>query len=109
MDSVARLPAGAVYTARQGQATLRVGHDGQGRLVAESECDSISRRCFYLEKELTRISRENSLGSVEQQPPASGPTGWQWFWIRTGQIAAGVCGSILIGGLFRIFGYRRTK
>lgn len=91
MDSVAKLPPGAAFTLRQGQATLSVGRDEAGHLVADARCDSISRRCIYLEKELSRISRQSTASdSVAAQTAAvpSGPTGWQWFWIRMGQVAA---------------------
>lgn len=89
-DSVFKLPLGAFFTARRGQVSLRVGRDKDGRLTAESECDSISRRCYYLEEEVSRLSRQSS-GSLSEtvtvQPP-KGPTGLQWFWIRTGQLLA---------------------
>lgn len=85
-----KLPLGAFFTARRGQVSLRVGRDKDGRLTAESECDSISRRCYYLEEEVSRLSRQSS-GSLSEtvtvQPPKE-PTGLQWFWIRTGQLLA---------------------
>lgn len=91
MDSVAKLPPGAAFTIRQGQATLSIGRDAEGHLVADARCDSISRRCIYLEKELSRISSQSTAlrSDVEQTSTApNGPTGWQWFWIRLGQMAA---------------------
>lgn len=99
MDSVSELPVGAWFTAKQGQAQAKVGNDGNGNLIVESSCDSIQRRCWYLEEEITRI--RNELQEQETRPPDNGPTGWQWFWIRTGQILTAVCSLILIGILIK--------
>lgn len=99
MDSVASLPEGAWYGARQGQASVRLGRDSLDNLIVESACDSIQRRCWYLEEEITRI--RNELQEKETQPPDTGPTGWQWFWIHTGRIAASVCCLIIIGILIK--------
>ena len=95
MDSISKLPIGAWYTGKQGQASVMVGRDSSDNLLVESTCDSIQRRCYYLEEELIRI--RNELQEKETQPPDTGPTGWQWFRIRTGQILSAVCCSILIG------------
>lgn len=95
MDSVFKLPVGAWYAEKQGQASVKVGRDSQNNLVVESACDSIQRRCWYLEEEITRI--RNEWQEKEMQPPDIGPTGWQWFWIHTGRTATAVCCLIIIG------------
>ena len=92
MDSVLRLPEGARYTARSGQASVQVGRDEDNNLVVESACDSIQRRCRQLEEEIIRI--RNELQEQDIKPPevvVHEPTGWQWFWIHPGRIAGGVC------------------
>lgn len=99
MDSVFNLPPGAWYGARQGQASVNVGRDSDNNLIVESACDSIQRRCLYLEEEITRI--RNELQETETQPPDTGPSGWQWFWIRIGQIASAVCCLIIIGMIIK--------
>lgn len=109
MDSVSSLPPGAWYGAQQGQASVRVSRDSTGRyLLVESACDSIRRRCLYLEEEITRIRSSTALLHNEQwrqekeetqtspHPSAAAPTGWQWFWIRTGQVLAAVGCAILL-------------
>lgn len=71
---------------------MQVGRDGNNNLIVESACDSIQRRCWYLEEEITRI--RNELQEKETKPPeviVHEPTGWQWFWIHTGRIAVALC------------------
>lgn len=70
MDSVFKLPVGAWYAEKQGQASVKVGRDSQNNLVVESACDSIQRRCWYLEEEITRI--RNEWQEKEMQPPDIG-------------------------------------
>lgn len=52
-------------------------------------CDSLSRQVIYLQEELART---RSRTHVEERPAEriSEPTGWQWFWIRTGQVSVGL-------------------
>ena len=98
MDSVAKLPAGAWYAGRQGQASVQAGNDGNGNLLVESSCDSIQRRCWYLEEEVTRI--RNEWQEKAGRPPeviVHEPSGWQWFWMRTGQILTAACCLVIIG------------
>jgi hypothetical protein len=99
MDSIFNLPTGAWYTGRQGQASVKVGRDSANNLIVESTCDSIQRRCYYLEEEITRI--RNELQEQEARPPDTGPTGWQWFWIRTGQILLAVCCLGIVGTVIK--------
>ena len=98
MDSVDKLPVGAWYTGKEGQVSVKVGRDSSDNLIVESTCDSIQRRCYYLEEEIIRI--RNELQEKDIRPPDT-LTGWQWFWIRTGQISLAVCCLILIGILFK--------
>lgn len=93
-DSLARLPKGACYSGKEGQASVRVSRDDANNVVVESYCDSIQQRCLYLEDEIVRI--RDALQSQEAaSATASGPTVWQWFWIRTGQVLTGAALAIL--------------
>lgn len=81
---------------------MQVGRDGDNNLIVESACDSILRRCGYLEEEITRI--RNELQKKETKPPeviVHEPTGWQWFWIHTGRIAVALCCLIVVGTMIK--------
>lgn len=74
-DSLRKLPDGAVYRGKSGQANLTVGTDGKGNLVAEASCDSLQQLVLWYEEELTRIRSEtkseisNDVQTVEKRPP----------------------------------------
>lgn len=99
MNQLAALPEGAGYSTRSGQATASVVRGKGDTLIITSTCDSLARQVILLKEELTRI-RNETIEEVEEPPPCS-PTGWQWFWIRTGQTAAVVVLLILIYRLFK--------
>ena len=42
-DSLRKLPEGAVYRGKSGQANLTVGSDDSGNIVAEASCDSLQQ------------------------------------------------------------------
>lgn len=83
------LPIGAGYSGKKGQATVNVRRVSEDSLEVTATCDSLSRQVIYLQEELTRIRSQTSL---EEHPPERirEPTGWQWFWIRTGQVSVGL-------------------
>ena len=74
-DSLRKLPEGAVYRGKSGQANLTVGTDGKGNLVAEASCDSLQQLVLWYEEELARIRSEtkseisNDVQTVEKRPP----------------------------------------
>ena len=73
-DSLRKLPEGAVYRGKSGQANLTVGSDGKGNLGAEASCDSLQQLVLWYEEELTRIRSEtrnetsNDVQTVEKRP-----------------------------------------
>lgn len=75
VDSLRKLPEGAVYRGKSGQANLTIGTDGKGNLVAEASCDSLQELVLWYEEELTRIRSEtqsetsNDVQTVEKRPP----------------------------------------
>lgn len=74
-DSLRKLPDGAVYLGKSGQANLTVRNDGSGNIVAEASCDSLQQLVLWYEEELTRIRSEtrsetsNDVQTVEKRPP----------------------------------------
>ena len=74
-DSLRKLPDGAVYRGKSGQANLTVGTDGKGNLVAEASCDSLQQLVLWYEEELIRIRSEtkseisNDVQTVEKRLP----------------------------------------
>lgn len=74
-DSLRKLPEGAEYRGKSGQANLTIGSDGKGNLVAEASCDSLQQLVLWYEEELTRIRSEtkidasNDIQTEEKRPP----------------------------------------
>lgn len=72
-DSLRKLPEGAVYRGKSGQANLTVGSDGRGNIVAEASCDSLQRLVLWYEEELARIRSGigtlNAVQTEEKRPP----------------------------------------
>lgn len=73
-DSLRKLPEGAVYRGKSGQANLIVGSDDSGNIVAEASCDSLQQLVLWYEEELARIRSEtkseisNDVQTVEKTP-----------------------------------------
>lgn len=59
-DSLRKLPDGAVYRGKGGQANLTVGNDGNGNIVAEASCDSLQQMVLWYEEELVRIRSDTA-------------------------------------------------
>ena len=74
-DSLRKLPEGAVYRGKSGQANLTVGSDDSGNIVAEASCDSLQQLVLWYEEELARIRSEtkneisNDVQTEEKRPP----------------------------------------
>lgn len=92
-SALAALPVGMGYSRRSGQATVNITKLDNDSIEVSATCDSLARQVIILTEELTRIRNETQ---IKEKPPqiVKEPTGWQWFWIRTGQLA--VVGLILI-------------
>lgn len=101
-DSIRKLPDGAVYRGKSGQANLTVGTDGKGNLVAEASCDSLQQLVLWYEEELTRIRSEtkseisNDVQTVEKRLPN-----------RMRMFMTGVLAGLLAGVLLTIKFYKR--
>ena len=96
-DSLRKLPEGAVYGGKSGQANLTVGTDGKGNIVAEASCDSLQQLVLWYEEELTRIRSEtnsetrNDVQMEEKRPPN-----------RMGTFITGVLAGLMAGVLLTI-------
>lgn len=96
-DSLRKLPEGAVYGGKSGQANLTVGTDGKGNIVAEASCDSLQQLVLWYEEELTRIRSEtnsetrNDVQMEEKHPPN-----------RMGTFITGVLAGLMAGVLLTI-------
>ena len=101
-DSLRKLPEGAVYRGKSGQANLTVGTDRKGNLVAEASCDSLQQLVLWYEEELTRIRSEtqsetsNDVQMEEKRPPN-----------RMRTFITGVLAGLLAGVLLTIKLYKR--
>jgi hypothetical protein len=95
-DSLSRLPKGACFQGQEGRAKVKVSRNDDNDIVVESTCDSLERRCVYLEDELVRI--RNALQRQEDQSSSAtaAPTPWQQFWIHVGQVLAGAVLALLV-------------
>lgn len=96
-DSLRKLPEGAVYGGKSGQANLTVRNDGSGNIVAEASCDSLQQLVLWYEEELTRIRSEtnsetrNDVQMEEKRPPN-----------RMGTFITGVLAGLMTGVLLTI-------
>ena len=85
MDSLRRLPEGAAYAKRSGQATARVAVAGD-TLVVTAECDSLQRVVYSLEEELRRASaRQEQSETIKEAPEFT--LKCYWTGIMTGIIS----------------------
>lgn len=102
-QKLADLPAGAVFSNRSGRATVQARRLENGDIEVSATCDSLARVVVMQQEEITRIRNETS---SQELPPETirEPTGWQWFWIRTGQVSvAALALQVLLGYLRRRF------
>ena len=82
------IPVGTEFSIRSGQAMVSVKRLPGDSIQATATCDSLARQVIVLQRELSRVSRQTSESVTRVQPKVvNQPSAWQWFWIRTGQIA----------------------
>lgn len=95
MNALTQLPIGTGYNKRSGQASLDIRRGEGDTLTITATCDSLAREVIRLTEELTRI---RDATEVSEKPPeiVNEPTGWQWFWIRIGQLSVGAAALIAL-------------
>jgi hypothetical protein len=105
-DSLLRLPVGAGYTEKQGQATVAVLMTEGGMIEASANCDSLTllveemkTEIFHLNKEKTELKSELNEQKIIE---VNRLTGWQWFQVWTGRICLILIAGILIIKLIKI-------
>lgn len=103
MDSLRSLPDGAVYTARKGQAGVKVYHRGQKdnkpeTIYVYSSCDSLQLQCMRYEKTISNMKQQlaahNSQNTVSEHHPNAFIKSLKWFFL--GFIAGGIITIVLI-------------
>lgn len=93
MDSLRRLPEGAVYSDRQGQATVTASRKDDNILVSAS-CDSLQNLCYRQEEELVRVRDRLREEQIKKEPAAI--TFWQRLkWCSTGVLTGFAIGFTL--------------
>lgn len=78
MESLRKLPLGATYTEKNGQATVEAKYVPDNPITGEPEyiivtstCDSLQLLCWKQEKELTRIRNDTEKEKIEIKEDAS--------------------------------------
>lgn len=87
LPQLQNLPQGASYSSQDGQSRLSITRGQGDTLVLTATCDSLARQVIFLTEELS-YARSKSEMEQKLPPAARSPTGWQWFWIRLGQVSA---------------------
>ena len=90
LDSLRRLPGGAIYQERDGRATVSATVK-DGTLVVHAECDSLQQLVYELEERLS-AQREQASTRKEIKVPSPTPVRTRLKWyssgVLTGLIAA---------------------
>lgn len=89
MDSLRKLPPGAAYEKKSGQATVKAAMKGSSVFVSAT-CDSLQNLVYQYEEELTRI-RDQLEQYQQESEPCESPFKWYLYGILTG-----VAGAIII-------------
>lgn len=85
VDSLRKLPPGAVYEKKSGQAGLKLAYK-DGNIVGSATCDSIVDRLRYTyEERIDRITKENTELREQIKPPEN-PFKWYLYGVLTGII-----------------------
>lgn len=95
MNALTQLPIGTGYNQRSGQATVDVRRGEGDTIIVTATCDSLARQVIRLTEENRRIRNETT--QVDKPPEViREPTGWQWFQIWIGRVAAAAIGLYLL-------------
>lgn len=100
VDSLRRLPAGAAYTEKSGQATVSLSYE-DGNVVASARCDSLERLVFELSEQL--YGKTEQTGQREEQKTAPAATfGQRLKWCLSG-VLTGIILTIIIQIIYRLW------
>ena len=67
MDSLRRLPQGAVYSEKPGQAPVTASRKND-KIVITASCDSLQNLCYQYEEELVRIRDQLQKEQTKKEP-----------------------------------------
>lgn len=84
MDSLRRLPEGAAYTKKSGQATLTLKVKGDS-IQGTASCDSLQQQVFRLEEQLHQ-ARDRLEQRETEIKPAGNPLKYYLYGVLTGII-----------------------
>lgn len=90
IDSLRRLPEGATYTQKEGQATASVGLEGE-TIVIHAGCDSLQALVLSLEERLDR-AQEELANTLKVKEPPDIP-----FWMTLKGYLTGVLAGLALG------------
>lgn len=106
VDSLRRLPAGAAYTEKSGQATVCLTFQ-DGNVIASARCDSLERLVFELSEQL--YGKTEQAGQREEQKTAPVATFGQRFkWCLSG-VLTGIILTIIIQIIYKLWQKRKKR
>jgi hypothetical protein len=93
MDNLRKLPQGAAYTQKQGQATVSAAVQGDS-LIITATCDSLQYLVYQYEKEITRL--QSALEVIEKEKePCPSPLKWFLYGLLGGGLGGGTAASVI--------------
>ena len=85
VDSLRKLPPGAAYEKKSGQAGLKLTYK-DGNIQATATCDSLINLVYTYEETINRLTQENAELQEQIKPPEN-PLKWYLYGVLTGGIA----------------------
>ncbi|WP_455641519.1 hypothetical protein [Parabacteroides johnsonii] len=89
MDSLRRLPVGAIYTSRRGRATASARRISD-TLYIEANCDSLIMINYQLQERLDRLQQQQAQNNTVREPATA------TFWDRLKTFSAGMMIGIIL-------------
>lgn len=104
MDSLRRLPAGAIYQKQQGRASATIGRKGD-TLVVTAHCDSLQLANYRLSEELDRLRNHEANSMSEREPAAA--TLWDRFKAFSAGMIIGIILTIVTKFIYKLWQKRK--
>ncbi|MEY8485391.1 hypothetical protein AALE46_00520 [Tannerellaceae bacterium 33-180] len=106
VDSLRRLPAGAAYTEKSGQATVSLTFQ-DGNVIASARCDSLERLVFELSEQLYGKT-EQAVQREEQKTAPAATFGQRLKWCLSG-VLTGIILTIIIQIIYRLWQRKQRR
>ena len=84
VDSLRKLPPGAAYEKKSGQAGLKLAYNN-GNIQASASCDSLQYLVYTYEETIDRLTKENAELREQIKPPEN-PLKWYLYGVLAGVI-----------------------